>query len=87
MGMERINKYIAKTKCNKIKVMCHVIDKKKLTEFRWKYLIDSFDKDGMIKQKSDKMHILDREMLKKNNNVPKCNYPFSSPTPYQVSCD
>jgi hypothetical protein len=26
-------------------------------------------------------------MLKKKNNVPKCNYPFSSPTPYQVSCD
>jgi len=29
MGVEKINKYIAKNKCNKIKVMCHVIDKKK----------------------------------------------------------
>ena len=51
MGMEKINKYIAKNKCNKIKVICHIIDIKKLTEFRWNYLIDSFDKDGMIKQK------------------------------------
>jgi hypothetical protein len=48
MGVEKINKYIAKNKCNKIKVMCHVIDKKKLTEFRWKYLIDSFDKDILL---------------------------------------
>jgi hypothetical protein len=76
MGMERINKYIAKNKCNKIKVMCHVIDKKKLTEFRWKYLIDSFDKDGMIKQKSNKMHILDREMLKKKIMYQSVIIPF-----------